>query len=154
MTAAAIAFDPPVVDRRWVLRAGIAGGAALALSAVEPTWASIGSSSGGSTGVGPAALPSASAWASLVGDEVVMAGRALATTTARVIDVSDVSYPSPAVTGEAFSVLFDAAGLPAWSAAEVTIYHRRLDAPSIVVLPVYGDGSWEATFDYRTPTNA
>jgi hypothetical protein len=91
----------------------------------------------------------------LVGQEVVLSGAGFARSTARVLDVADVAHPSPhvALGGEAYSVLFDAPSLPDASSAVVTVRHTSLDAPTLVLMPVNGDGSWEAVVDRRTPVS-
>lgn len=158
-----LALDGVPFDRRALLRAGLVGGAALAAAAAQATGATgllerlsaevgrLGASATPS-GVAPT-LPSAATWGALVGREVVLTGTGFARSAARVVDVSDVAHPSPHVTlrGDAYSVLFDASFLPAASSAVVTVHHESLDTPTLVLMPVNGDGSWEALVDRRTP---
>lgn len=160
--SAAPRADAVAVDRRAVLRAGLLLGATAAVATtVHP-----GASTHALTGLLPdpssrrtalptatAALPTAAAWEQLLGHEVALTGEGWSA-VAQVVDVRDVAHPSPHVTlhGEAYSVLLDAPSLPAASSLVVGVHHEALGAPVLVVMPVNGDGSWEAIVDRRTPT--
>ena len=98
-------------------------------------------------------LPGAAAWEQLVGHEVVLLDAAAGRTVGQVVDVRDVAHPSPHVVlrGDAYSVLLDAPSLPDASSVVVTVAHEALGRPTLVLVPVNGDGSWEAVVDRRTP---
>ena len=157
--SATASFDGSSMDRRALLRFGLLGGAMLAVTAanatgvvsvVEHLSADLGRSSSDATS--GTSLPSAATWGALVGQLVDLTGAGFERSSARVLDVADVAHPSPHVRlrGEAYSVLFDAPFLPGEPSAVVTVHHRALDAPTLVLLPVNGDGSWEAVVDRRT----
>jgi hypothetical protein len=163
--SAALALDGSPFDRRALLRAGLLGGAALAVTVADATGATnlierLSAELERTPGHRPSAaaassLPSAAIWGALVGQEVVLTVGARAQARARVLDVADIAHPSPhvALGGEAYSVLFDAPSLPDAPSAVVTVQHASLDAPTLVLMPVNGDGSWEAVVDRRTPVS-
>jgi hypothetical protein len=151
------------IDRRTLLRGGLVGTAALALAAVgqAPGTGLVGDvasrfvGGGLATGRSPAVagpLPSAEDWQRIVGHDVTLGLPTGATVGAQVVDVRDVTRPTPhaRLEGEAYSLLLDAPSLPDESSVVVSVHHEALDAPSLVLLPVNGDGSWEATVDRRT----
>lgn len=151
--SATIAFDGSAFDRRALLRAALLGGAALTVTAAGATGASS-LIERVTTGLerSSSSLPSAAAWRSLIGQEVVLSGGEFRRSVARVLDVTDVTRPSPGVAlrGEAYSILFDVSSQPDASSVAVTVHHEDLGAPTLVLMPVNGDGSWEAVVDRRT----
>jgi len=163
--SATLTLDGSQFDRRALLRVGLLCGAALAVTAAEATSATSlierlsteleRTPRHRPSSVAGASLPSAATWGALVGQGVVLSGAGFARSTARVLDVTDIAHPSPhaALGGEAYSVLFDAPSLPDASSVAVTVRHTSLDAPTLVLMPVNGDGSWEAVVDRRTPVS-
>lgn len=156
MSAAVHAGADTPLDRRALLRAGLLGAGALAIAISQPD---IGALAGAGPRAGPAVsgggLPDAAAWELVIGHAVVLTA-AGTSTTAQVVDVRDVAHPSPHVVlrGEAYSVLFAAPFLPPASMVTVSVHHRDLVVPTLVLLPVNGDGSWEAVVDGRQPATS
>lgn len=162
---ATLAFDESPFDRRALLRAGVLGGAVLVVTAAEATGAThvidrLAHGTERAAARRPATaspvLPSAAAWSALVGHEVILTGDRIGRSTAHLVELRDVAHPSPHVrmTGDAYAVRFAIANAPDESSMVVTVHHERLDAPTLVMVPVNGDGSWEAVVDRRTPTIA
>ena len=161
--SATLALEGSQLDRRALLRAGLLGGAALAVGVagaagaagmIERVAADLGRDAMPRSSSGPATvLPDAATWAALVGHEVVLTGDGLARSSARVVKVTDIAHPSPHVVlrGDAYSLLLDVPSLPDASSVLATIHHPSLDAPTLVLMPVNGDGSWEAVVDRRIP---
>lgn len=159
MSAAVHPGSDAPLDRRALLRAGLLGAGVLALATSQPDIAGlVGVGRAGrpidSRGVG--GLPDAAAWELLIGHEVVLTATAGTRTTAQLVDVRDVAHPSPHVDlrGEAYSVMFDAPSLPPASMVTVAVDHADLAVPALVLLPVNGDGSWEAVVDGRLPATS
>jgi hypothetical protein len=162
---ATIALAGSPFDRRALLRAGLLGGAALAVAVADATGTTSlidrlspdreRNSPHRSAPDAASSLPSAAAWGALVGGEVALTGDGFSRSTARLLDVTDVAHRSAHVSlrGEAYSVLLDAPFLPDAPSAVVTVHHDRLGAPTLVLMPVNGDGSWEAVVDRRTPVS-
>ena len=144
------------LHRRALLRAGLVGGAAVVAGAsldgttraVARRWPVAGGAA-----VVTGLLPAAADWERLVGHEVVLTGAGIGRVLAQVVDVRDVAVPSPGVRleGDAYSLLLDAPSLPRSSVLQVTVDHEAVGAPALSIVPVNGDGSWEAVVDRRVP---
>lgn len=150
------------IDRRALLRGGLVGAAALGVAAVGRTTPgsaadlahrALTSARSVTTGVpGVASYPAATAWEQVLGHEVLLIEGAGDRTRAQVVDVRLVpDSPDVRLEGEAYSVLLDAPRLRPSSARTVAVEHPALAVPSLIIMPVDGDGSWQAVVDRRQP---
>lgn len=158
--SAAMPMDPRVpLDRRALLRGGVLGAAALGLAAVgHGGTAGLAAEFARSVGaaVGPAsvargvAYPHLAQWEQIVGDHVMLAMAAGGRHRAQVVDVTAAPDARHAgLEGEAYSVLLDAPRLPPAPSLTVAVRHPAIEVPALDILPVDGDGSWEAVVDTR-----